>query len=273
MQKRERSRVEMAIRAGDQDLAETADAAASSRPSAKVILAGHSHLTALTVNHVKHPPALRKRDNLHVLEGTWPRDEAYWRALADNAAGADLVIIWGGNEHNVGYFFQAAFAFDFLSNKVKRLIPSFQIVSQSRIKRRFNEIDLDELNGVLAMLNERGPSSVTLLGTPPPKKDNEALRKLLAQEPYFCDWAAQLGQSIEDIKITDPHVRLKMWFLLQDMIAEIAHRHGARFIPVPRELQDEDGFLLEQYWHPDVTHANAAYGAIVLKQALEDVAA
>ncbi len=56
----------------------------------------------------------------------------------------------------------------------------------------------------------------------------------------------QLGQSIEDIKITDPHVRLKMWFLLQDMIAEIAHRHGARFIPVPRELQDEEGFLLEQ---------------------------
>jgi hypothetical protein len=262
----------MAIRAGDRDLTETADSVASSQTSEKVILAGHSHLTALTVNHVKHPPALRKRDNLHVLEGTWPRDEAYWRALADHAAGADLVIIWGGNEHNVGYFFQAAFAFDFLSNQVKRLIPSFQIVSQSRIKRRFNEIDLDELNGVLAMLNEREPASVTLLGTPPPKKDNEALRKLLAQEPYFCHWAAQLGQSIEDIKITDPHVRLKLWFLLQDMIADIARRHGARFLPVPSELQDEEGFLLEQYWHPDVTHANAAYGEIVLKQALEGVA-
>jgi hypothetical protein len=112
---------------------------------------------------------------------------------------------------------------------------------------------------------------VTLVGTPPPKKDNEALRKLLEKEPYFCDWAAQLGQSIDEIKITEPHVRLKLWFLLQDMIAEIGRRHGARFIPVPSELQDEDGFLLEQYWHPDVTHANAAYGAIVLRKVLEDV--
>jgi hypothetical protein len=264
----------MAIRASDRDLAETAEPIASIQPAPKVILAGHSHLSALTVNHVKDPPALRTlrpRGDLHVLEGTWPRDAAYWRALADNAEGADVIIVWGGNEHNVSFFFQAAFAFDFLSNKVKRLIPTFQIVSQSKIKRRFNEIDLDELDSVLPMLNARGPASVTLVGTPPPKKDNEALRKLLEKEPYFCDWAAQLGQSIDEIKITEPHVRLKLWFLLQDMIAEIGRRHGARFIPVPNELQDEDGFLLEEYWHPDVTHANAAYGAIVLRKVLEDV--
>jgi hypothetical protein len=265
----------MAVHAQDRDLMETAEDAASIRPAAKVILAGHSHLTALTVNHVKNPPALRAHGqvaDLHVLEGIWPRDAAYWRELADNAADADVVIVWGGNEHNVGFFFQAAFAFDFLSNKVKRLIPSFQIVSQSKIKRRFNEISLEELDGVLAALNARGPASVTLIGTPPPKKDNDKLRKLLEQEPYFCDWAAQLGQSIADIKITEPHIRLKLWFLLQDMIAEIARRHGARFIPVPKELQDEEGYLLEQYWHPDVTHANAAYGAILLRKVLEDVA-
>ncbi|MBY6243311.1 hypothetical protein [Methylosinus sp. Sm6] len=265
----------MVVYAPDRDLKDTAAGTASIQPATKVILAGHSHLTALTVNHVKNPPALRalrQHGNLHVLEGTWPRDPAYWRALADHAAGAHVVIVWGGNEHNVSFFFQAAFAFDFLSNKVKRLVPSFQIVSQSRIRRRFNEIDLFELDRVLPILNARMPASVTLVGTPPPKKDTEALRKLLEREPYFCDWAAQLGQSVAEIKITEPHIRLKMWFLLQDMIAEISERYGARFIPVPSELQDEDGYLLEQYWHPDVTHANAAYGAIVLRKVLEQVA-
>lgn len=266
----------MAVHARNQDLIETVEDKASTSPARKVILAGHSHLTALTANHLQDPPALRALrpdENLHVLEGTWPRDEAYWTALADHAEGADIVLVWGGNEHNVGFFFQAAFAFDFLSNKVKKLIPSFQIVSQSKIKRRFNEISLDELNGVLAALNERSARSVTLVGTPPPKRDNETLRSLLEQEPYFCDWAAQLGQSIDEIKITEPHIRLKLWYLLQEMIAEIGRRHGARFIPVASELQDEDGFLLEQYSFPDVTHANAAYGEVMLRKVLEEIAA
>jgi DNA-binding HxlR family transcriptional regulator len=254
---------------------ETVEDAESTRPAAILILAGHSHLSALTINHLKVPPelsAVTHRENLHVLEGGWPRDEAYWQALVEHAADADIALVWGGNEHNVGFFFQAAFAFDFLSNKVKKLIPSFQIVSQSKIKRRYNEISLDELDEVLKALRERGARSVTLVGTPPPKRDNEMLRKLLEKEPYFCDWAAQLGQSTDEIKITEPHIRLKLWYLLQEMIAEIGRRHGARFIPVASELQDEDGFLLEQYSFPDVTHANAAYGEVMLRKVLEEIA-
>jgi hypothetical protein len=121
------------------------------------------------------------------------------------------------------------------------------------------------------MVAANAPAKLALLGTPPPKKDNEKLRGLLTREPVFVAIAAAHNATPETIEITDPYVRLKLWYLLQDMFREAAAKFGGVYVPVPAETQDRDGFLREEFWAADVTHANSDYGRLMLAKTLEEL--
>lgn len=252
----------------------TVDSIRAQSSGTPLILAGHSHIVALVDNRDCTPPEVRKLNvgtDTFTIDGTWPRDDAYWAQLAEAAKDSDVALMWGGNEHNSCYFFQEAYQFDFLSTYVNKIMPSMQIVPRNRIAKRFNELTLNDLDAVLASLRDAGARSITLLGTPSPKKDSEALRAMLPSEPFFVDWAKSIGTSLEDIKITLPHVRLKLWYLLQEMLQAAAARVNARFIPVPAESQDEEGYLLPAFWAQDITHANGDYGQLMLRNVLKEL--
>ena len=236
--------------------------------ASRLILAGDSHLAAIVGGQIFSGPlevigGPRGDGTLFLAGGQWPRDMAYWDTLADLGMGADVGIIWGGNEHNVCYFFEAETPFDFLSAHVRIMNPSAQIMSRAAIRHRFQQLSFNDLDSALKRLTTGGLNRIALIGTPPPKGDNEALRALLKTEEFFVSKAALLGQSVETIPITDPYVRLKLWYLLQDMLAEAARIRGVMFIPVPKEVQDPDGFLKREFWASDVSHANEAYGNVI----------
>ncbi|ORA76724.1 hypothetical protein BST28_20585 [Mycolicibacter kumamotonensis] len=238
----------------------------------RLILAGHSHLRAIAgrpiVSESSELVAGPRGDGMLFLVGPGPkRDMSYFDTLADLAIGADVGIIWNGNEHLALYFFEAETPFDFLSAHVRTMNPSAQMKSQAAIRHRFQQTSFDTLDVVLKRLATGGLNRIALIGTPPPKGDNEALRALLQTEEFFVNWAAQLGHSVETVPITDPYVRLKLWYLLQDMQAEKARARGLMFIPVPKEVQDADGFLKREFWQ-DVTHANRAYGNVMYETVL-----
>ena len=102
----------------------------------------------------------------------------YWDALADLATGADVGIMWHGNEHNILYFFETETPFDFLSAHVRMMKPSAQIMSKAAIRHSFQQLSFDELDLVVDRLATGGLNRIALIGTPPPKGDNEALRAL-----------------------------------------------------------------------------------------------
>ena len=238
-----------------------------------MILAGHSHLCALVGNHYAAVPALIEHpghESLCVMGGDWPRKESYWDALVARASGRRIAIIWGGNEHNSLYFFEAAVKFDFTSTYVKRLLSSLQIVAQGYVKKRMREFAIKDLERLLGRIARASPERLLLVGTPPPKKDNLRLQELLPQEPHLVEWAQQIG-GVRNVSITDPFVRLKLWHVLQDLIAEAAMKNGAHFLPVPDELRDAEGFLKPEHWANDVTHANEAYGEIMLRKVMQEL--
>jgi hypothetical protein len=241
----------------------------------RLILAGHSHLTAIA-RSIGLAPSARpgliaspRGDGTLIMAGPLPRDWTYWDALGDLGKGANVGILWEGNEHNRWYFFEAETPFDFHSAHVRKMNPSAQIMSRAAIRHRLKQLlaqpglSFDVLDLVLKRLATGGVNRIALIGTPPPKGDNEALRAFVQTEPDLVQMAAQLGQSVETIPITDPYVRLKLWYLLQDMVAEEARIRGLMFIPVPKEVQDADGFLKREFWASDVTHANEAYGNVM----------
>lgn len=62
-----------------------------------------------------------------------------------------------------------------------------------------------------------------------------------------------------------PFLRYKLWRLNSEIVRELVERLGGTFIESPTSAKDEDGLLRPELVH-NSTHANAAYGALVLEQ-------
>lgn len=253
---------------------EPCDTPNAAAPIAPIVIGGHSHMCALVGDLYESKAVLRAvadYPDLFALHGPWPRDEAYWQWMKEQSAGTQLVLVWGGNEHNLFYFFEDHRSFDFVSRHVNKLSYALNVVPQRMVRDKFNKASLANLRLLLAEIAKTPVVSLTVVGTPPPKRDNEQLRKILLNEPYFVHWVEEIGEDLETVKILAPHIRLKLWFLLQDMLVDAAREVGAKFIPVAQELMDGEGFLREEYWHHDVTHANRRYGEVVLRRIVEEL--
>jgi hypothetical protein len=102
-----------------------------------------------------------------------------------------------------------------------------------------------------------------ICGTPPPKGNDERLRALLANEPYFVSIALAMKAGLQDVELSPRLLRLKLWLVLQEMLEDVARTHSVPFLPVSASAQTGDGFLAEEYWGGDATHANEAYGRVM----------
>jgi hypothetical protein len=240
---------------------------------APIILAGHSHMAALVGDVPTGDPALLPGalfPEISALYGPWPRDSGYWERLAQLCTGARVAILWEGNHHNVFYLFQSDKPFDFWSKSVARIVSGFQLVPQRMVREKFRP-SIEQLSCVIELIQKSSPSGVAVIGTPPPKENADELRILLKGDPLFVDLAAQMGRSPEQVKITPAPVRLKLWYLLQEMMADAANKSGAQFIPIPQETIDADGYLRREFWAKDLTHANHEYGQIMARKILTDM--
>ena len=101
-----------------------------------------------------------------------------------------------------------------------------------------------------------------MLATPPPKRDALVVAALY-REPFFASKAKELGVGVDTVRLTAERDRLAMWRVTQDLLRHHQVKNGAEFLPVPPEAMDSEGFLRPECAYHDVSHANAAYGALV----------
>jgi hypothetical protein len=125
---------------------------------------------------------------------------------------------------------------------------------------------LEGLRNVIERLKAAGCEPV-LCATPPPKGDNELLRRLITKErPIdFLNLTHSAGIDLQSIELSSPVLRFKLWTLLQALVEELAIAMGCVFVPVPSSTQTAEGFLRPEYWISDITHSNAEYGKLVLE--------
>lgn len=206
------------------------------------------------------------------LNGPFPRDEAYWNELQRLAADYKLFIVWRGNQHMAEYLFASNPPFDFvLSDQVDLpIVTESVLVPEQMIRERFSP-SFDELETMLKNILGIAHRGVFLCGTPPPKPDAAAIRGALAKHEYFLKRVAGLGHNVDTIPITSSETLYKMWKLIQNMLRDIAEKHALQFVPVPRESQTPAGFLREEFWSSDATHANSEFGRLFLQHLREYV--
>jgi hypothetical protein len=230
----------------------------------EILACGHSHRLAMmaAICEQEIDPAIRAAVLAHGTPGPKPADEMYWGTVLETPGNLPLAVLWEGNVHNRFLFkpaegFRLAYKNSLLSSDDRELIVAIEMVRASFM------FMMGKLDLILHRIKKQ--RKLLVVGTPPPKQERW-IRNGLVQEPGYVERAAQQGFDIETIPITPLALRIQLWGITQDMLAESAVRFGVEFVPVPDSVKDADGALRDELCMPDATHANARYGALMWKE-------
>ena len=234
-----------------------------------IVIAGHSHRKALGVARGDRTQApallpLEPEDARFLGLSGGPKQAVYWDSLAELAPGRRIALAWEGNRYNDGFLLQGEPAFDLIVAELAHLPlqPGALLVPERAVRARFADTETG-LAGFLERLAAHAPAGVVLVGAPPPKADAARLADLIGIGGYGAKLAAAHGLDPHDLTFTPATVRLKLWQVEQNVLRGVADRFGHPFVQAPTICTDADGCLQPDYWAHDVTHANAAYGALM----------
>jgi hypothetical protein len=240
-----------------------------------VLVAGHSHTWAY---HAAWHQGMQgaPKSIVMVLQKGPAKTRKHLETIAAQSIGRVAVLVWQGNQHN-RFIFSPTPEFEvmpssrfslsccrpdpqeravpqqgrFERNGMARLVPYTAAVSHFLST-------LDGLREIILMMS--GARLIVVAGTPPPKSETE-LRRGLAKSPQYVPQLDKIGATAETVRLTAFGTRLALWQALQDAMAMVARENNITFFPVPPEVQDADGALLDEFCHTDATHANAVLGA------------
>jgi len=78
--------------------------------------------------------------------------------------------------------------------------------------------------------------------------------------------AGVFKQKFMEFGITAPLVRYKLWKLHSKLIEDECKKLNIEFLLAPNKFIDANGFLTEEGYAKDTTHANSLYGREVISQ-------
>ena len=231
------------------------------------LLIGHSHLQCFGVPWRTEDGTVTSTaasPDFACLAGSAPRQATYFDKVQALSANHTIFIFWRGSDHIQHHLFESDPPIDFvLSGEPTLPVRSgAQLVPEQMLREQFAS-NYSDLHLFLQRLAAAAARGVVVCGTPPPKND-PALLKLLLAKPFFAELMAERGITADLIRLTPPQTLFKMWRLVQNMMREAADGHGLPFEPFPSVAQTEEGFLRQEYWADDITHANTRLGRLLL---------
>jgi hypothetical protein len=235
-----------------------------------VLVIGQSHVGAIRLaaraRAETHPDRPRVRA-IHTLEKRYApfyvgdgEDAAFAPPLADAIAEQIawhrpvVVSVNGGNVHNVLSLVRHPRPFDFLlsSEDGPPLDPDAEPISEALVRAALDHGLVGDR--FLLRLTKAAANAAFHLESPPPLADNRTIE----------DYAAAHFEGMPAFGAASPGLRYKIWRLHSRIVAGYCADLGITFLPVPREVQDANGFLLP-HLAGDATHGNQAYGDIIVR--------
>lgn len=191
----------------------------------------------------------------------------YWETLSRLGTDKSIALVWNGSEPYVDFMLDTGLSFDYLPRGYhdSTVEESLELVAESVIIETY----WPSLGPMLEYMRAHPPTGNLkrfLLGTPPPLYSNEVIKSRLAKEPFFAHRAKDFGLDINDVSISRPELRRKLWFTLQTTLKELADQTGWHFIAVPEDCFDEKGYLKPELSAGDCVHANADFGMRVNRE-------
>lgn len=165
-----------------------------------------------------------------------------------------VVSFVGGGAPSVLGLAQHPEAFDFVLPGAPDLplTPGAQIIPYDAMRAVLTELNAPYFSLMRQVRDASGGKTFHIEG-PTPVADPERLGPAISLVP---------GR----LKAFSPRVlRLKIWRLQSAILSDFCAGEGIIFVRRPPETADAEGYLREEYLK-DPTHANAAYGALIIEQ-------
>lgn len=246
-------------------------------PQARSLLVvGQSHVAAIRAAAKAHreayPDEPRTRvihtlEEIHAPEFIGMIDEDYSAAgfgprliaaIEDQIArhGPRIASVIGGNVHNTLGLIRHPRPFDFMlrGEQGPPLDAHAELIPEAQMRAALARKLQPDFARLRLLREIAGP--FIHIESPPPIRDDAYIAA--RAEDWFRDRAKG------EIVVAGVGLRWRIWRLSSQLMREAAEAVGARFLAVPVEMRDADGFLLIDY-AADPTHGNVAYGAALIR--------
>lgn len=173
---------------------------------------------------------------------------------------SDVVIsMIGGNQHAVFSTVQHPVPFDLLEPGAteQSLRPDSQIIPYRALSSVLDSAIRGRDGRTLEKLRSATRAKLIHIMSPPPKRDSEFIRSY--HETRFRGDIANLG-------VSPPELRMKIWRLQRSLTQALCDELDIELMGSPAKVLDADGFLRREYYGKDATHANRAFGMLVLER-------
>lgn len=227
----------------------------------QILIVGQSHAEALisAQRRLQYPDV--EISNLNASDRELSIAEKIRRdGYLPSGQGRSLVVsMIGGNFYNTFGLIENVVRFDFAVPDEDDFVLAADrhLISYELIKHYFNDsMNRGFLESIRFLKNHYSATRFAHVCSPPPISDGNHI-------------AANPGGVFKDkvhLGITPSKLRRKLYDLHTLVISEFCQREGIEMLSPPREAVTENGFLARPYWKQDPTHANAAYGQLVLEQ-------
>jgi hypothetical protein len=178
--------------------------------------------------------------------------------LIDSLATGDLVVLsFLGTLHNILGLVKHESPFTF--NYERAETASEELIPVAALRATF--LEKMTQNKPIRQIIKRAKCRVLILSTPPPKQSNEYIASKMSR---------YREHSVSIVSLNDPGNRLAMWNIEMDALERFCESNNITRLPTPEETINEFGFLSEECFQNDVTHANAFYGKKVIEM-LEEI--
>lgn len=249
------------------------------KPSPLILAIGHSHLFSLEsgynqfIDRFNDTPKIKfisMQDKKYSgqalsfdhINSKFVFDPSITRDIEKHSSDTKFIIsFFGGNSHNILGLARSPTPFDFilpekpdlpLENNVSFL--SFSLIQDvMRLQGGY-----PETVGSLRYLRSIYKGKIYQIESPPPVYSND----------YLFQFSGPFKNNFEQYGISPPYFRYKLWRVYSQLIKEECSALDIEYLPCPKSMITDDGFLAEVGLEKDPTHANSRFGYEVLKFAL-----
>lgn len=202
------------------------------------------------------------------------RGAPYWDALVPHSRGRSVVLSVMGNQHFAHFLLARAPLFDFVDPKEPghALYPGAVVVPRRMVKA-LPMLNTNWVRGLIQRLRTGGCRDIIVIGTPPVREDFTEAYEHVSRTPFWRQRAASMGVDIEKCGFTPASIMKRLWGVLQEALADVARETGTRFLPVPNQAIDVNGYRAAGYGGPlwNFAHANEVYGRLMLEHIIRAV--
>ena len=169
-----------------------------------------------------------------------------------------LVAVVGGNQYNTLGLLEHPEPYDFMLTPAdaETLTPGARIIPVRQVEAAFDAFLSGWMATTVAALRGAFKGQAYYLETPPPKADAEYIR--VNAEAYFRT------DGVVAVNVSPAPFRRRLWQVQSRAIERLCDSQDLTFLPAPRGGFDAEGYMARECYGADATHANAAYGELVL---------